>query len=95
MWKLKESAENGSKMQNALKIKEMLESLRGKIPGMIKIEVGIDFSKTADSADVVLCSEFENRESLNAYQIHPEHEKAKQFIMAARSERRFVDYESL
>jgi heme-degrading monooxygenase HmoA len=93
LWKLKDHAEGASAAENALKMKAMLEALNGKIPGMRRLEVGVDFSRTDTSADVALCSEFETREALEAYQHHPEHELAKAFIGAVRSERRLADYE--
>jgi len=67
--------------------------LNGIIPGMIKLEVGIDVSGTENSADIVLYSEFESLEALNNYQVNPEHEKIKPFVLSCRSERRIVDYE--
>lgn len=94
MWKLNDSAHGATKRENALKIKQMLESLKDKIPGIIKIEVGIDFSKTDSSADIVLYSEFSNRDALNAYQEHPEHKAVIPFVTEARSERRVVDYDA-
>jgi hypothetical protein len=92
MWKLKDFANGNSKEENAAKIKLMLEDLNGKIPGLIKLEVGIDFSNTENSSDIILYSEFKSKEDLNAYQIHPEHEKVKPFVLVCRSERRIVDY---
>lgn len=91
--KLKESASGHSKTENALLIKEKLESLQGKIKGLVKIEVGIDFSNTESSSDVVLYSEFATRKDLEAYQEHPRHKSVMPFIMEARCERRVVDYE--
>lgn len=93
MWKLKESAENVSRQENALKMKQMLEGLRGRIPGLLKIEVGIDFSATEASGDVVLYSEFPDRSALDAYQSHPEHQKCVAFVKNVVTERRLVDYE--
>ncbi len=93
MWRLKEHAQGNSRKTNAQLVQQKLESLRGRIPGMLKIEVGVDFSATADSADIVLYSEFENREALDVYQSHPDHEAIKPFIMDVRAERRLVDYE--
>ena len=92
LWRLKESANGQGKAENAADIKRRLEDLNGKIPGMIKLEVGFDFSRTPDSSDIVLYSEFETRAALDAYQTHPLHEAVKPFIMAARDERRLVDY---
>lgn len=92
MWKLKDSANGNSKEENAVKIKLMLEDLNGKIPSLIKLEVGIDFSNTENSSDIILYSEFKSKEDIEAYQIHPEHKKVKPFVLACRSERRLVDY---
>lgn len=93
VWRLKPEAHGRPAADNARAIKEKLEALRGRIPGMLRIEVGLDFSREETSSDVVLYSEFESRAALDAYQIHPEHEAVKGFILEARSERRLVDYE--
>lgn len=92
-WKLKESMSSEEKKKSALQIKSRLEALNGEIPGMIHLEIGFDFSKTDSSSEIALYSEFENREALDAYQIHPKHEAVKDFILSVRSERRIVDYE--
>ncbi len=93
-WKLKDEAHGLSKAEVALKIKEILEELQGQIPGLLKIEVGIDFSQTAQSADVVLYSEFTDRAALDAYQVHPLHQAGKEYIGAAVTERRLVDFDA-
>ena len=94
MWKLKDQAAGGTKLGNAELLKEKLESLNGKIPGMLKLEVGIGFSKTTDSWDVVLYSEFKSREDLNNYQSNPDHKAIMPFVAEVREERGMVDYES-
>jgi hypothetical protein len=93
VWKLKDSAHGNTKNQNALIIKEKLEALSTKIPGILKMEVGIDFSGTDSSGDIVLYSEFVSKQDLDNYQIHPEHKAVMPFVMEARSERWMVDYE--
>lgn len=93
LWRMKESAEGCSAAENALQIKQRLEALNGKIPGMRRLEVGIDFSKEEGSSDVALYSEFESRAALDGYHSHPLHEEVKALVMAVRSERRVVDYE--
>jgi heme-degrading monooxygenase HmoA len=92
-WRLLPSANGNDSATNARQIKERLEALNGKLPGMAKLEVGIDVSKSEESADVALYSEFESKEALAAYLAHPEHKAVVPFILAARSERRVVDYE--
>ena len=95
LWKLKEQAHGNDKHANVLKIKNMLESLAGKIPGLIHIEAGIDFSGTDMSKDIALYAEFESREALDIYQKHPLHQAMMPFIMEARQERHLIDYETL
>jgi len=92
-WKLKDEANGLSKIENANSIKQKLENLKGKIEGLISIEVGIDFLHSPESADLVLYSEFENKDALTFYANHPLHKEIMPFIAEARSERRVVDYE--
>jgi len=93
VWKLKDEAHGNKKEINAGIIKEKLESLNRKIDGLIKLEVGFDFSQTADSFDLVLYSEFKTKKDLADYQIHPLHQEIVPFIREAKSERRLIDYE--
>lgn len=92
MWRLDEAA--GDKAGNALKLKLLLEGLNGRIPGLLRLEVGIDFSQEGESSDVVLYSEFESRQALDAYQVHPAHAEVVPFVKSVRAERRVVDYEA-
>ena len=93
-WRLKDSAHGNTKAANARLIREKLEALRGHIPGLLHIEVGIDFSATETSADIVLLTEFESREALAAYYPHPAHQAVSAFVREAVAERRLIDYET-
>ncbi len=86
MWKLKNKAD-------AVEIKQRLESLIGKIPGLLKIEVGIDFLESEQSADVVLYSELTSREALEVYQNHTEHMAVVPLVKTAAVSRTVVDYD--
>ena len=86
MWRLRNKAD-------AAEIKVRLEALGGKIPGLIKIEVGIDFLESEQSADVILYSELESREALGIYQAHPEHVAVIPLVKGAAISRTVVDYE--
>lgn len=92
-WKLKDEANGMNKEANAAAIKQKLEDLNGKIEGCLKLEVGFDFLHSAESADVVLYSEFESKEALDFYANHPLHKAVMPFIAEARSERRVIDIE--
>jgi hypothetical protein len=93
-WRLHEHAANGrSKQENALELKRRFEALVGVVPGLARCEVGIDISRTDDSADLALYSEFDSKAALEAYQPHPAHKEIVGFLKDVRTERRVVDYE--
>lgn len=93
-WRLKEDAHGNDKATNARLIKEKLEALQGRIPGLLRVEVGLDIIHADTSSDVVLYSEMADRAALDAYQIHPLHQEVGRFIKEAVIERRAVDYEA-
>jgi len=93
MWTLKDEAADASKADNARTMKQMLEALAGLIPCLGKIEVGIDVFAAAPACDVILYSEFASRADLDAYQIHPEHQKVVAFVKQVAASRSVVDYE--
>jgi Stress responsive A/B Barrel Domain len=92
-WRLKDSAHGNDKATNARLIKEKLEALQGRIPGLLSIEVGFDFIHADTSSDIALYSEMTDRAALDAYQVHPLHKEVGAFVKEAVSERRAVDYE--
>ena len=80
------------KKDAATLVKTAFESLTGKIPGLTRLEVGLDVSAVDYACDVVLYSEFESQESLDAYATHPEHLRVKQLVGDVRIARHQVDY---
>ena len=92
MFRLKESALGDTKQENVKKLKAVLESLREKIVEIKHLEVGINFAGSETSSDVVLYSDFANKEALDVYQKHPEHLKVVDFVKQVCAERRVVDY---
>lgn len=78
--------------QACLFLKEQFEGLAGRIPGLLKIEVGVDFSRIDYACDVVLYSEFDSQEALAAYATHPEHMRVKRELGDCRIARHQVDY---
>jgi len=95
IWRLRDDAENGKpKEENARHMKGLFENLRGKLPGLLRLDLGIDISRGADSADVVLHTEFADRAAYDHYYAHPLHVDIMGFMKGVRSERRVVDYES-
>lgn len=73
LWKLKEELQGEEKAKVVTGIKENLEALDGKIPGMISIHVQATELLASSNADVMLDSSFENEEALKGYAVHPAH----------------------
>jgi hypothetical protein len=93
-WRLHTTASGKSKTDNAREIKARFEALRSIVPGLRRLDVGIDFAGTEQSSDVALYTEFDTRDALDAYQVHPAHQEVAAFLAPLRSERRVVDYEA-
>jgi len=81
------------KEANIRRVKEMLEALPEKIPSLRSMEVGVDFSRSERSMDLVLTSTFDDRAGLEEYRIHPAHQEVVALIKEVTQESRVVDYE--
>jgi len=91
MWRVRGSSPE-ERNRTAIFIKEKFEGLRGKIPGLRHLEVGLDISNVDYACDVVLYSQFETTDALEAYAFHPEHNRVKLELADCRIERYQVDY---
>ena len=89
MWKFKDDVAESDK----LKMKSQLDTLKGIIPTLIDISVGLDILHKDRSWDIVLCSEFESMVGLEEYAVHPEHLKVVEFVKTVVSIGAAVDYE--
>ncbi len=92
MFKLKDSAEGGSKAENIQRLKLKLEALEEIIDEIKFFEVGINIGNSNSTYDLVLFSEFDTKEDLYSYQKHPEHLKVVDFVGKACENRVVVDY---
>jgi len=91
VWNLRDRSR---KSEHGTAAKAALESVRGKIPGLLAIEVGLDAGYDSGAADVALYSEFTDRAALDLYQRHPLHLAAKDVVTPLLTERRVVDWEA-
>src|SRR6478752_7141141 len=73
-------------------LQSRFEELRGEVPGLLHLEVGLDHSRVDYACDVVLYTEFESQAALDAYANHPEHLRVKQEVGDMRIARHQVDY---
>ena len=93
MWTLKDSAEGADKAANAAKMKALLMALPGLIPVIRELEVGTDVFAATPACDIILYTAFDTRADLDAYQVHPEHQKVVAFVKQVVASRSVVDYE--
>ena len=86
LYTLKEGVE---KKEAVELIESVLVPLVGKIPGLLHMEVKLAFN----GMDYALYSEFESREALEAYAVHPHHLEAKEHFHHLLATRVAADYE--
>ncbi len=72
LWTLKDEYSNEEKDSIRQGIKEGLEGLYGKVPGIVEIKVNTS-RLDSSTADLMLDSTFESADALKAYSKHPEH----------------------
>ena len=82
----------GSKAANVERLRASFHSLRGRVPGLLRLEVGADTSGVDYACDVVLVSDFESQAALDAYASHPEHLRVRKELGELRIARHQVDY---
>ncbi|MDE7117765.1 MAG: Dabb family protein [Bacteroidaceae bacterium] len=94
LWTLNPELSESEKQQVKQDIKEGLEGLVGKVPGLMDVKVNIDGRLDSSNADVMLDSTLESEEALKAYASHPAHvavadSKVRPYIV----QRSCLDYE--
>lgn len=72
LWQLKDELSDEEKVNVKQGIKNGLEGLQGKIPGLVDIKVNTEGLKSSN-ADVMLDSTFESEDALKGYAVHKEH----------------------
>ena len=92
MWNVR-GDDAAARTRNIALLKTEFETLRGRIPGLLQLEVGVDDSRIDYACDVVLYTEFESRAALAAYAEHPEHLRVRRALGDLRTARHQVDYE--
>ena len=88
MWKFREGERD-----NMLLFRDRLLALKGKIPEIRAMEVGINMNPSDRSFDAVLVSEFDSMEDLRAYSTNPLHVEVSAFCKSIRTASHSVDFE--
>ncbi len=91
LWKLKDEIADKEAVKKG--VKEGLEGLKGKIPGLLDIKVYTN-GLASSNADMMLDSSFESEEALKGYAVHPLHvEVADTKVRPYTAERSCLDFE--
>jgi quinol monooxygenase YgiN len=93
MWNVRGDSPE-ARRANLAQLKREFESLRGRIPGLLRLDIGLDHSRVDYACDVVLYSEFESQAALDAYAVHPEHLRVKAALGDMRTARHQVDFQA-
>lgn len=72
LWQLKDELSAEEKNTVKAEMKESLEGLAGKIPGLLEIKVQTE-ALSSSNAEVMLDTTFTDEEALKGYAVHPEH----------------------
>jgi len=93
LWSLKDELTNAKKQTVLENAKINLESLKGKIPGLLEIKVNIN-SLASSNMDMMLDSSFESEDALKAYASNPAHvEVADNYVRPFTKSRSCLDFE--
>ncbi len=94
MWKFKPEIEESKKPELKKAMKENLESLVGKVPGLLTAAF-VETPLTSSTHDMALVTTLEKAEDVAAYGKHPEHVKvADTYVRPYVTERACLDYEA-
>ena len=90
MWKVAgRSADERSEARR--RVQAAFEGLRGRIPGMTRVEIGADVSGVDYACDLVLVADFESDEALRAMRAAA-HARVREELAGLRIARHQVDY---
>jgi len=80
--------------RDAQKARDVMVGMKGKIPQLRHLEVGVDVLHSERSYDLALVTKFDSMEDLKAYQAHPVHVEVQKYMTSVRESSVTVDYES-
>ena len=79
--------------EHASEAKRQLESMRGVVPTLRHIEVGLDCIHSERSWEMVLDTRFDDRAGYDAYATDPKHLEVLSFLKTVVAQSATVDYE--
>lgn len=92
VWRLK-SRTDDARDGDFRKISAALAAQRGVIPGLLRVETGLNCRPSKRAADFALVCDFSDAEALAAYHKHPAHLQTRAIVDPLVDEHWIVDYE--
>ena len=92
LWKLKGELREEEKGAVKAEAKKRLESLNGKIAGLVSLVVETE-GLPSSTADMMLDSVFTDVESYQAYRVDPLHQEAAGYVRSVVESRLCLDYQ--
>jgi len=75
-------------------IQAALQAQVGRIPGLLRVEVGRSFNSGRRAVDFALTCDFESREALEAYHRHPVHMQTRAIVDPLVTDHWISDYQT-
>lgn len=91
-WRLN-GGDAAERLAQAQAVVAAVEATRGRIPGLLSLDTGLNVVAAADAWDVGAVMVFASRAHLDAYQTHPVHLDLKAVVGPLRSARSQLDFE--
>jgi hypothetical protein len=89
LWRMKSPSDAGFE-----KIRSTLEAQVGRIPGLLRVEVGRSFNSGRRAVDFALTCDFEDRAALEGYHRHPAHLETRSVVDPLIAEHWIADYQT-
>ncbi len=91
LWNLKEELSSAEKAEAAAKMKRELEGLVGLVETLDTMRVVTEGLKSSNR-EIMLDSTFADEAALQAYQVHPEHQRVAQYVRSVTVNRSCFDF---
>jgi len=92
-WQFADEAEGADRATNVALVAKALRELPAVVPGIVEFEVITPQQGLENTFDLALYSGFSDAAALQAYVVHPEHQKVVALIGARRTGRACIDYD--
>lgn len=92
VWRLKSNSGDSGRAAFE-KIRAALQAQKGRVPGLLHVEAGLNFRPSRRAADFALICDFTDADALAAYHKHPAHMETRAIVDPLVAEHWIVDYE--